>query len=57
MLTPDDVEFLAYKEIFDSAESMLEDWIDEEGKYSEEEFEEIFNKSFELLHKLRETYL
>jgi hypothetical protein len=56
-LTDNQVTEIAYREIFDSAESMLEDWMDEDGQYSEEDFERIFEKSFELLNKLREIYL
>jgi hypothetical protein len=57
MLSDDEVTQIAYEEIFKGAESILEDWIDESGDYSEEDFDRIFARSFELLKELREKYV
>ncbi len=56
-LTDEEITQLAYEEIFNSAQSMLEDWIDEDGQYSPEDFEKIYSRSFELLKELKEKYL
>lgn len=48
---------IAYRLLFDGAESHFEDWIDEEGEFSREDYEKIFKRGFELLAQLRETYL
>lgn len=56
-LTDAEVTALAYEQIFNSAESVLEDWIDEEGEYSHKDYQKIFDRSFELLDELRKRYL
>jgi hypothetical protein len=56
-LTETEVRALAYEQIFNSAESVLEDWLDEDGEYSHKDYQRIFDKSFELLNELRERYL
>lgn len=56
-MTPEQIESRAYELIFNGAESHMEDWIDEEGEYSREDYEQIFKKSFELLDQLREKYV
>jgi hypothetical protein len=44
----------ALKEIFVGAESYLEDWIDEEGEYTEEEFEKIRKLAWDLLDTIQQ---
>lgn len=56
-MTPEQIESAAYELIFNGAESYMEDWIDEGGDYSREDYEKIFAKSFELLRELRKKYL
>ena len=56
-LTDEEITEAAYHEIFNGARSMLEDWIDEEGVYSREEYRKIFNRGFKLLRQLEEKYL
>jgi broad specificity phosphatase PhoE len=57
LMTPELIDSIAYQEIFDSAESRLEDWFDEDDRFSEEDFEKIYTRVFELLKELREKYV
>lgn len=56
-MTPEQIDSIAYQEIFDSAESRLEDWFDEDDRFSEEDFEKIYSRVFQLLNELREKYV
>ncbi len=57
MLTPEQIDSIAYELLFNGAESYMEDWLDEDGEYSREDYERIFSRSFELLNQLRERYI
>lgn len=55
-MTEEEIEAAAWYELITSAQSHLEDWIDEEGEYGED-YDKIFSKAFDLLHQLKEKYL
>jgi len=55
-LTDSEIEEIAYAEIFQSARSMIEDWIDEEGEYSREDFLKIRAKALFLIRELEARY-
>lgn len=57
MLSDEEVTQIAYRTLLTGAESYAEDWIDEEGEYSEEDGDRIFNKLFQLLGELKAIYL
>lgn len=56
-MTDDEIELEAYAQIFSGAESILEDWINESGDFTDEDFDKIYAKAFELLKELRGRYL
>lgn len=55
-LTDDEITEIAYEQIFESAESLLQDWIDEEGEFSREDYFKIRARAFDLLKQLRQRY-
>jgi hypothetical protein len=57
MLSDEQITEEAYDILFKGAESYAEDWIDEEGEYSEEDADKIFTRMFQLLNELREKYV
>jgi hypothetical protein len=57
VLTDEEISIIAYEKIFQSARSLIEDWIDEDGDYSQEDFVKILKKCFELIRELEEKYV
>jgi hypothetical protein len=57
LVTPEEITDEAYDILFRGAESYAEDWMDEDGEYSEEDADKIFERMFELLRELREKYV
>lgn len=55
LLSDNDVTAIAWKILLNGAESMAEDWIDEEGEFTDEDGDRIFQKQFEFISKLREV--
>jgi hypothetical protein len=51
-MTEDEITEAAWYELLTSAQSSLEDWIDEEGEYGED-YEKIYRKAFDLLNELK----
>jgi hypothetical protein len=56
-LTNAQIDEIAYQEIFQAARSMLDFWIDEEGEYSEEDFEKIRKRCAQLVDELEQRYV
>lgn len=54
-LSDDEINHVAWSQLLDGAESFAEDWIDEEGEFTEEEADRIFDRMFEILDELRAT--
>ncbi len=53
-LTDQEITRAAYEQIIEGAQSMLDDWIDEEGEYSREDYFKIRKRASWLLSQLRE---
>lgn len=57
MLSDEQITEEAYDILFKGAESYAEDWMDEDGEYSQEDADKIFTRMFELLNELRGKYV
>ena len=57
MLSDEEITDIAYETLLNGAESYAEDWMDEEGEYSSEDADKIFERMFQLLEELRGKYV
>ena len=57
MLSDDEITDIAYEQLLRGAESYAEDWMDEDGQYTEQDGDKIFDRMFELLRELRGKYV
>lgn len=54
-LSDEEVDKIAWREVLTGAESSAEDWIDEDGEFSYEDGDRIFERQMEIIRTLRES--
>lgn len=53
ILSDNEVVTAAWGKLLSGAESVAEDWIDEDGEFTEEDGERVFQMQFQLLRQLK----
>ncbi len=52
-----DIDTEAWRQIITMARSKLDDWIDEDGTYSDAEYDAIYNRARNILNSLEADHL
>lgn len=52
ILTDSEVNRVAWREIINGARSFIEDWIDEEGEFTEADGDRIFDRALDIVKEM-----